>query len=213
MNGGWKADPPQGYWLEFDAEIQNLSHQFCGENQISGAACPVCDKPLLRLLSLDTKDARLNLVNARFPFLHLLYCWTCSIPFGPFVYRIHDDGRIELISYEKDYEYAFGAEGPYDNYPGVFPGRKVGLTPVLSGSDPDDIRHQIGGEPVIANPEFPIQCPSCSSEIPFLAAICDDASGDGFDPGHLSLAGTPGVQMVFHFCRKCCVVSAYHSMD
>jgi len=213
MSDEWKADPLQGYWLEFSGEVQDHLHQFCGENRIPGAVCPACNKPLLRLLSLDTRDIRLNLANMRFPFLHLLYCWTCSIPYGLFVYRIHDEGRIELISYEKNYEGAFGAEGPYDDYPDVFAGQQVGLIPVLPESDPDDLRHQVGGEPMIYNPAAPIQCSSCSSEMPFLAAICDDASGDGFLPGHASFVGNPGVQMVFHFCRNCSMVSAYHSVD
>jgi hypothetical protein len=167
--------------------------------------------------------------------VHLLYCWTCSIPFGDFSYRVEADGSISLLQVPaRQPESEFGLSGPYDGYIGVFPHRYVALRPLtvdeqnklavrLSGNFDDDsedeydlysARHQVGGQPFIDNPTS-ISCPVCSKEIPLLAAICDDATGNdpfGIKPEY-SFAGNGGVQIVFHFCRVCSVISAYHSCD
>jgi hypothetical protein len=66
-----------------------------------------------------------------------------------------------------------------------------------------------------ATDSMSISCPVCSTEMPLLAAICDDATGN--DPFGVevenSFVGNGGVQMIFHLCRECSVVSAYHSCD
>ena len=213
------GNPNRGYRLTFYPMPGEVQHEFCGNHEIRGATCPHCHKPLLRILSLSASDQALNLDAAKTPIVHLLYCWTCSIPFGEFAYKINADGSIELIRVPERYEYEFGAAGPYDGYTGVFPPRKVALTPVdenaeTTAEEDDDPAHQIGGEPFIANPQT-IQCPVCSKPMPLLASICDDASGN--DPWHReessSFAGNGGVQMIFHFCRDCAVVSAYHCCD
>ncbi len=187
----------------------------------------------MRLLSLHAKDVRLNFDVVRHPVVHLLYCWTCSVPFGEFSYRVGGDGTIELLQVApRQPTMEFGSEGPYDGYTGVFPYRQVGLQQQTAdeqrmltarqsddsdGDDDDELfspRHQVGGYPLIYNPGK-VFCPVCSVEMPLLAAICDDATGNdpfGVEPEH-SFAGNGGVQMLFHFCRGCSVVSAYHSCD
>jgi len=232
MADEWKSQPTQGHWLEFDPKIRgSMQHEFGGDHRISGADCPTCRKRLLRLLSLDTRDAALGFASS-IPFLHLFYCWTCSIPFGVFSYRIERDGSIAILSYEKDYEGAFGPEGPYEDYPEVFPKHSVSLRQLTSTEQDflkkkgdedveipeefsylDDTPHQVGGQPFIFSPQWPITCPSCSSDAPFLAAISDNASGNGFPKGYTSFTGNLGVQVIFHFCTTCSVVSAYHSVD
>ena len=52
--------------------------------------------------------------------IHLLYCWTCSIPFGVFRYRLMEDSSVQILEVPPAYEYAFGAEGPYEGYTGTF---------------------------------------------------------------------------------------------
>jgi hypothetical protein len=51
--------------------------------------------------------------------------------------------------------------------------------------------------------------------MPILASICDAATGNGIsDEVEKTFTGSGGgVQMMFQFCRKCSVVTAYHSMD
>jgi len=124
----------------------------------------------------------------------------------------------------------FGSDGPYEAYTGVFPHRNVTLQRLaadeenklrarLSGEfdEDDDLfspRHQVGGSPFIDNPTN-ISCPVCSTEMPLLAAICDDATGNnpfGVEVAN-SFVGNGGVQMIFHLCRECSVVGAYHSCD
>jgi hypothetical protein len=67
---------------------------------------------------------------------------------------------------------------------------------------------------VILNPQLRF-CPVCEEEMPVLASICNEAAGN--DPvgakDEETFVGNCGVQMVFCFCRKCSVVSAYHSSD
>ncbi len=95
-NARTKGNPEWGYKLNFAPNPSEVSHEFCGPNDIIGALCPNCNKPLLRLLSLDAKDRVLNLDVTRSRVVHLLYCWTC-IPFGEFSYQIKSDGRVQIL--------------------------------------------------------------------------------------------------------------------
>jgi hypothetical protein len=174
-------DSEDGHWLNFDPEPSETAHQFCGTNDTQGANCPTCFKPLLRILSLSAMDARLHIDPAQTEVIHLFYCWTCSIPYGIFSYRIKQDGTVELLEVPPTWESAFGPEGPYENYTGQFPLRKVGLRPLTeeeeqqqeAAQSDDDLacdlmpqKHQIGGLPVIANPQQ-IICPVCSKASPY----------------------------------------------
>lgn len=217
------SNPEHGYLLNFSPEPNNVLHEFCGTHEIRGAVCPNCNKPLLRILSLNAKDRVLNLNEAKTPSVHLLYCWTCSVPFGVFSYRVNSDESIEILHIpERQPESEFGMEGPYDGYTGKYPTRKVSLEAINEASDANwaaarkesEPRHQIGGSPFIENPQTPA-CPICSDEMPLLATICDDAAGN--DPWNRqessTFVGNGGVQMLFHFCRECSVVTAYHCVD
>jgi hypothetical protein len=224
------SDPEHGFRLNFGPSPSEIAHKFCGTDEIKGAGCPNCFKPLLRILSLAADDPRLNLNSSRLRSIHLLYCWTCSIPFGIFSYRIAEDGSVEVLGLPPAYEYAFGSDGPYDGYTGLFPLKRVGLIPLTEDEQRQQMAarsdgvaskfsiqdHQIGGFPAIANPER-IVCPVCSSESPLLAVISDDASGNPSTrvkvPAEESFTDNAGTQMAFHFCRNCSVVSAYHSND
>jgi hypothetical protein len=224
-----KGNPEWGYDLNFSPVETEVSHHFCGENDIPGALCPNCNKPLLRLLSLDANDKRLNLDPARHPMVHLLYCWTCSIPYGEFTYKIMDSGGVELLKTPPRHDYEFGAKGPYQGFTGKFAGRKVALQPISAEQQEKQIAHhrgdskidrhlgpahQVGGYPKIDNPSKTF-CPLCTNEMPLLAAICDDATGNNPNKavGNDTFTSNCGVQMIFNFCRSCSVVSAYHSCD
>ena len=87
----------------------------------------------------------------------------------------------------------------------------------FSDSETDDkvgSGHQIGGYPKIDNPSKTF-CPMCSADMPVLATICDDATGNNPErvKGSDTFTDNRGVQMVFNFCRNCSVISAYHSND
>ena len=218
-----ESNPKQGYLLDFSPAANQVQHDFCGDHEIPGALCPYCNKALLRILSLSAEESALNLNPKKTPFIHLLYCWTCSIPFGVFSYKINPDGGVELLQVPKRIpESEFGIDGPYDGYTGKFPAQKVSLEPLgdkaessneRDEDDDDEIRHQIGGRPFIDNPQS-LACPTCSKEMPLLAAICNDATGnDPWQEESKTFTGNGGVQMIFHFCRDCSVVSAYHSCD
>ena len=226
------GNPERGYWLNFSPDELEFTHEFCGEHDIPGAVCPNCEKPLLRLLSLNAEDPSPNLDREKTPFVHLFFCWTCALPYDDFTYRVTKDGGIELLEVLSGFEGAFGKDGPYDRYTGAFPMKKVSLRPQSNAeserlarrwtdeyenADWDELwesRHQVGGCPFIANPEKK-NCPVCKTEMPVLANICDSAVDNNSwqTEHHQSFAGNCGVQMVFLFCRDCSVVSGYHCCD
>lgn len=226
----WNANPPQPYIVTFSGPLEARPHRFCPSPNVPGAECPNCKKPLVHLLSLQTDQ--LPFWSAHSPAaIHLLYCWTCAIPYDSFSYRIHPDGSIEILHYLDRYSDCFGPSGPYEGYTGVFPESRVGLRAlsdveqgiarqILVGEIvPEEYRyltepvHQIGGFPMIYNPQE-VACPACAQGAPFFATICDNAVGEQsqFDP-LLSFTGNCGVQMVFHWCTSCAVMTAYHSCD
>jgi len=223
------GNPERGYMLDFSPPDSAFTHDFCGDHNIEGANCPNCDKPLLKLLSLHAGDPVLNLDPSRQPVVHLLYCWTCSIPYGDFSYRIRQNGSVQILSVPPRMKYEFGPEGPYDGYTGRFPRRRVRLHPLsddiqqalkarwmgeIDESEEPYFGHQVGGYPVIFNPSKAF-CPECSREMPLLASICNDASGNNpwNENDAETFTGNGGVQMVFQLCRDCSVVTAYHSND
>lgn len=222
--------PETGYWLNFTPPPDACAHEFCGSNIVRGAQCPNCDKPLLRLASFSASDSALLLDPARIPSLPLLYCWTCAIPYGEFQYKILSDGSVEILKYLEKDAGAFGFDGPYDGYTGKFPAKTFSLERQLEEEQrllklrfdeiEDDLpgelsdpRHQVGGFPMIYNPQSDV-CPECGAEMPTFAAIADNAIGNGYAKRpEDSFVDNSGVQMIFLLCRECSVVSAYHSCD
>jgi len=228
------ADPSQGYFVDYQATAEAASdfgHYFCGPQEVGGALCPNCRKPLLRFLALDTCDSRLNLQGSPSETLSLLFCWTCNIAQERFLYRILADG-VEFLRYGRG---GVEADFPYEGYPIFFPGARATLRQmtaeeqhliVLQQSNleteadalarsefarqrPDlsDVRHQVGGEPFLLQPFAAGECPDCGGEMPFLASIgndCLDVRG---------LAGEDGVQVLFQYCRRCHIVGVYQETD
>jgi hypothetical protein len=140
---------------------------------------------------------------------------------------VHSETLLEVPPRQPNLE--FGPEGPYDSYTGVFPACHVALQPLseteqreLEARQVADVEdnvdsyfgHQVGGYPFTDNP-WKAFCPICSKEMPSLAGICDNATGnqDFSDEPNKSFTGNSRVQMVFQFCRDCSVVTAYHSCD
>jgi len=219
-----------GYWLNFAPPSGANLHEFCGPNTIAGAMCPNCAKTLLKLAVLSAADSALELDPARTPSLPLLYCWTCAIPYGEFRYSIRADGSVEILTFLDSYKDAFGPDGPYDGYTGQFPPRSFCMEP-QSGEEmqllraraegieedlPEDLecpRHQVGGYPMIYNPQSDT-CPRCEKEMPTLAAIADNTCGNGdAASANESFVDNCGVQTVFLLCRSCSIISVYHSCD
>lgn len=226
----WQANPAEPYLLTFSGPLEDRPHAFCPSTPIQGADCPNCQKPLMRLLSLQTSE--LPFWNGHGPAsIHLLYCWTCAIPYDLFSYSIHADGSIEILRYLDSYGGSLGPDGPYEGFTGVFPESRVGLRALspeeqrlalqLRSEDEyfeeyrylTDAVHQIGGYPKIHNSQA-VECPSCGKLSPFFATICDNAVGQDFQPeASLTFTQNYGVQMVFHWCAPCAVMTAYHSCD
>jgi hypothetical protein len=230
FNAQSEGNPATGYWLNFASSPGAILHEFCGPNTIPGAECPNCVKPLLKVALLSAADPALELDPARIPFVPLLYCWTCAIPYGEFRYSIRADGSVEILTFLDSYDEAFGPDGPYEGYTGEFPSNRFSLEPQaeeeqcslrahVEGSEEDlpegleDPRHQVGGYPMIYNPQSDT-CPKCGSEMPTFASIADNACRNGdAETANESFADNSGVQTVFLLCRACSIISVYHSCD
>jgi len=228
----FNADPLSGYFVTLQSDKiftdQESDHTFCGPSELTIPPCPNCQRPLLRLLSLNTKDYRLNLHKAPFSRLSLLFCWTCELSQKPFYYVQDASGGIDILQYQKGKAYD---DFPYENYPIYFPRANAVLDQIPNGdqeiitalnrdtidaweinrSRPDlnRPRHQIGGEPYLVqrNLEDEIRCLMCSEHIPFFAAVGDEA------PHGMRFTGNEFVQVLFHYCRECNLVAAYQHTD
>jgi hypothetical protein len=222
--------PTTGYWLNFTPPSSAHLHELCGPNAIPGADCPNCKRPLLKVAVFSAGDPAVALDPTRIPSLPLLYCWTCSIPYGEFRYSIEPEGSVRILTLLDSYEGAFGPDGPYDGYTGQFPSTSFCLEPQSEEeqrslrarsegaeeelpSELDSPRHQVGGYPMIYNPQSDI-CPQCGKDMPIFAVIADNTRGNG-DAKSVSesFVDNSGVHTVFLLCRSCSVVSVYHSCD
>ncbi|OPZ87763.1 MAG: hypothetical protein BWY76_00299 [bacterium ADurb.Bin429] len=222
----------QGYLLKFQpAKRNHPSHIFCGENHCRDAWCPNCNKPLLRLLQLDTSDTRLGLSDVFPAGLPLYYCWTCTIYKDLFCYQVNAEGTISILRYRQGlYDYEYEIPYPYDDYPAFFPETAVELVPLTqkeqafiyemnatidtrTGTEPLDEElcdklygtgHQVGGEPFLIFPwnYEEMRCPLCRKELRFCASIWNECLDErGF-------AGDEWVQHLFFVCLDCHVVMA-----
>lgn len=121
------------------------------------------------------------------------------------------------------------ADFPYCNYPLFFPKKNIPLVGIpyqfqkiicdINSGKLDawlaskyvprltEPCHQLGGEPYLVNtPIFPT-CPICGTDMPFILSISDDSgTREGF-------TGNRYVQMLFHICVGCCVISSYQICD
>lgn len=217
----------RGYYLEF--KKSRFAHAIGGRNELPGAVCNghKCDRPFLRLLTLDLKDPKLSFIPAlkHGPSLPLLYCWPCG---GEPTYRLDPSGRITVIGRsstgrEKDF--------PYPDYPEAFPKRAASLVPVpaeiqlrireanAGTIDPGlkfsrklashmEPHHHIGGAPyLVQGDREPGPCPQCGEPMPVLASA---SSESGSERGFVD---DPFTQVVFEYCSSCRIVSATHESD
>ena len=194
--------PSRGLSVQFLPGPHQFDHVAAGAHDIPGATCPNCKKPLLRLLSLDSRDPLLELDGLARPFVHLLFCWTCPLSNG-FTYGLGHDGRIALV------DYATGSPEstfPWHDYPVHFAGSAVALVPidpVVGGSQ----SHQIGGQPRFVQAPPRDFCPHCGGPMVFLALVADEPPHGG------SMCGNDTVQIVFTLCREDRVVSCSQQCD
>jgi len=217
--------PPSGWLVRTDSGAGE-NHYACGEHEIAGAVCPNCDKPMLRMLLLDTSDERLGLSRLDVPFVHLLFCWTCELAQSRLVYRLLPSGGVELLRYGTG---GVESDFPYENYPPFFQGADVCLQPVpvseartiaaLSDGSlsmtklPAKQRHlsrprdQVGGNPLFLQGSPAVVCPECSEPMSFLAC-CADETPDG-----RGYTGNDFVQVVFMLCERDRVVSCFQECD
>jgi hypothetical protein len=156
----------------------------------------------------------------------LFFAWTCEISRDVFTYRIQSEDRIEILHYRQGPAYA---DFPYANYPAYFPARLFELRKITSEEQktiaavnrrrlkrstihddrPDLVRplHQFCGEPYLVNSPREVTCPVCHGEMPVYASASDETMSErGFVHSNF-------VQVLFHLCAPCAVVTAYQLAD
>ena len=200
-----RSDPPDsipsvGYVLALADDASAFRHRFCGAHDIAGTTCPNCDLPLTQMMSLDASDARLELTSLGVARVPLLFCWRCYLSRG-FQYRLHVDGGIEIVHFERG---THGAGFPYEDYPTSFPAASFEL---VERSSPVDYAHQIGGNPTFLQGRPHEACRLCGSAMQFMALVVDDATLGA------TFAGNCGVQTLFLVCMQDGVIAATHELD
>jgi predicted nucleic-acid-binding Zn-ribbon protein len=229
-NLGFKNSlPKQGYRL---VNILNqdspYKHLFCGQPELKNAISPVTGKPLLRFLSLDTTDPRLELETSKIKRIELLYSLTCRISWIDFFYKIIDD-RIEILNLDVNFinsEEVY-TDVPYEDYPIFFPGIRVDLIPVDENerdivkeiNETDNLEldlqypelsepyHQLGGEPYFVQKPDVLACPLCGKDMFFFASI---GNNNGQAKGFFD---NDYMQIIYQICKKCFVIAAYNRCD
>lgn len=217
----------RGYYLEF--KKSRFAHAVGGRNELPGAVCNghKCDRPFLRLLTLDLKDPKLSFIPAlkHGPSLPLLYCWRCG---GEPSYRLDPSGRVTVIGKsstgpEKDF--------PYPDYPEFFPEQAVRLIAIPSAVqrriceanartiDKDvefspefaphmEPHHQVGGIPyLLEGDREPELCPQCEKPMPILGSACSESGSK------MKFARNRFMQVVFEYCADCQIVHASYECD
>lgn len=231
--------PKQGYFIRYGNKAPpgegRYRHLFCGLPPEGCPPCPNCEKPFYQLVRFDGSDPRLEGIH-RLNLKHvpLIYCWRCDIAYDHFFYRIHADGKVEVLSFKAGFSQRSECPNwPYEDkpYPDEFPERTAWLKP-LSKSDSElivkinrdnmspwdlnpltrrlgKIQHQLGGKPYLVQGaiHLPPMCLDCRRQMPLFASI---ANGNGYLQG---FTGEEFVQHLFHICPKCSVVAAYHTID
>ena len=222
----FRALSDAAFWFDARPPTSDMLHRFCGAHEASGAECPNCRRPLLRILEIDARDERLGL-PVELGRLPLFFCWRCNLAQKPLQYRVLGAHSIELLDWG---EGGVEEDFPYEGYPEHFSEQGIELSPVgaeesalvqnlnlgrvdpwsLEASQRESIhrpRHQIGGEPWLAQPWADLRCVSCGADLRFLAAVADEA------PEPRGFTGNEGVQMLFRICERCRVIGAEQACD
>lgn len=231
----WSLEPPEefvcsslpttGFLVRMDRDA-DVPHVAGGEHEVDGAYCPNCDKPMLRMLSLDTTDGRLGLARLGVPFVHLLFCWTCNLAQSHTAYELLPSGGVQL---QRHLAGGNAGDFPYADYPRHFSGAGVWLDPVPAqevqvvaelkdGSrSATDLstqqqhlsvpRHQVGGSPLFLQGAPAVLCPACATPMAFITCCADEA------PDGARYTGNQFVQVVFMLCERDRIVSSYQECD
>lgn len=219
----------EGFFLSFkENEInKEFNHIFCGQNKVHGALCPNCNKPLLKYLSIDTRDDIVKNNFGDIKYLHFLFCWTCNIAQGDFVYQIIPPNEIRILNYKKG---GLVLDFPYEDYPLFFPERKVGFKQIdeiyqqlivdinrekkdiydyiEEYPDIGAVKHQVGGEPMLIQRDIAkLKCQICREDMPLLASIGDR------HPDNISFTRNEFVQILYFYCKKCSVIGVRQFCD
>jgi hypothetical protein len=138
----------QGYFAELapaNGKAPRFKHTLCGPQDVPGAECMTCRRPLLLMLTLDLTDKRLKFITKpqrvellllgkgpevtpdfrTLTDLPLYYCWACG---NPLTYRLNKGGGVDVLDHTRLTMADFKPERP--DYPQYLPARRLRLTPI-----------------------------------------------------------------------------------
>ena len=227
-----------GHFIHVD-ESDCADHTIGGPQQIEGAWCPNCDKPLMVHFRLATSDPCLGLKDFPVSSIPLLYCGRCALSWHDFVYRITGNQSIEIVAVNRgevtweDWVRDVGVD--------VFPQRSCRLIPIperlqdlctkLNAAEdllPDEVSEfsrytgiyadqQVGGYAYVdVFNQIGGRSFLCQRLSDPRCPICPDAKAFFLasltnDKRQNLKLSYDGVQIVFFFCPECLSIVAVHS--
>jgi hypothetical protein len=87
-----------GHLVRYDGDMP-FRHAVGGTNDLLGAECENCRKPLLLYMMIDASDSRLGLHDSPAELIPLLYCPRCALQWHEFSYRVISNGTIEQLEF------------------------------------------------------------------------------------------------------------------
>lgn len=241
---GFVCQPQQGYFAEIVRRppSSRFVHTLGGKNDLPGAVCLPCNRPLLLMISLDVRDKRLGLELPRgrkeeplegkpreLYDIPLLYCWSC----GPQLhYRLNPEGGVDVLNHAKDSCWPNSC-WPFEPYPDSFPRKHLRLSRI--GAATQELMRRKNSGKLSKETLFDKRLHSVLTLRHQIGGepILQQSGGlsgflscplcDGKTPFIASVADetgsketfheNSGLQVVFHYCIRCQVVYASHECD
>ncbi|MEK5445935.1 hypothetical protein [Paenibacillus sp. FSL R7-0331] len=198
----------------------DFSHRFGGERWKT-PVCPNCKTHIHLLLTFDLLDENLSeLSNEKSMELPLISCLNCSSYWSPQQFKLNVvEHNVSIITME-DEEHWIAEEEDIVVYPLPEVAMKLIELQKKDNPDPNDDHamdlafNAFGSEyicRVLDNPLIPLEstetnCPSCASEMRYVATICsEDYGSEGLIYEELVFR-LGEAYLNFYFCKECLIV-------
>ncbi|OCA83998.1 hypothetical protein A8F94_14775 [Bacillus sp. FJAT-27225] len=208
----WKG--VKGYRVVEGNDIYN--HYFGGRD-CDLPVCPLCGEKMHQIFCLDLKDERLSEVKAEgLNVLPLVSCLNCSMVWEPQYFKLSNEGKnVEIISQDNTEDWIQEVE---DKLPVPLPRTNVMILNMKDEDIPTNEESywtafdlfgseylcRLLGAPLYDEIPEHLECPTCSKEMMYIAAITQDL-------GEQKLISVVDFQLgemniYYHLCKDCLVI-------